>query len=187
MATAKFDVMTEATKGLHAGVGAADLAYETVLSYVVDAQKRIETLSKDAQEKAQKYFADFQKTVKDFDFEPQALRDQATKLVNVRVEDLSKDAATRRDLVEKRVAALQADAQKFVTANVETAFTTYGDLAQRGETVVSKLRGETAKTVAPADKKVVKRETAKKAPAKKAPAKKATAKKAPAKKAAAAK
>ena len=178
MAAAKFDVKTEATRTLHAGVGAADLAYTTVIGYVAEAQKRVEDLSKDAQ----KYFTELQKSVSGFEFEPMALRDQATKLVNVRVEDLSKDAATRRDLVEKRVAALQADAQKFVTANVETAFTTYGDLASRGETVVSKLRGETAKTVAPADKKVVKRETAKKAPAKKSTAKKAPAKKSAAKK-----
>ena len=114
MAKAKFDIKTEATKTLHAGVGAADLAVETVKGYVVDAQKRFETVSKDA--------------------------------------------------------------QKFVTANVETATGTYETLAKRGETVVRKLRGEAAQTVAP-EGKVVRNPAPRKPAAKKAPAKKATAKK----------
>ena len=72
-----------------------------------------------------------------------------------------------------------------MSANLETATDTYETLAKRGETVVRKLRGEAAGTVAPADKTVVNKSTlaAKKAPAKKAPAKKVAAKKAPAKKA----
>jgi heparin binding hemagglutinin HbhA len=182
MAKAKFDIKTiqaPATKTLHAGVGAADLAVETVKAYVADAQKRFEDVSKDAQ----KRLADVQKSVKGFEFEPKKVRSQATTVITARREELTKEAATRRDLIEKRVAALQADATKFVTANVETATDTYETLAKRGETVVKGFRKDTAKTVAPEGDVVVKKSTAaKKATAKKAPAKK-TAKKAPAKKA----
>ena len=170
MAKAKFDIKiikTPATKTLHAGVGAADLAVEAVKTYVADAQKKAQKRLEGVQKDAVKAFEDVQKSVKGFEFQPKALRSQAT---------------TRRDLIEKRVAALQADAQKFVSTNIETATDTYDVLAKRGETVVKKLRGEAAQTVAPADRVVrkaaPKKTTAKKAPAKKAPAKKATAKKA---------
>jgi hypothetical protein len=179
MAKAKFDIKTEATKGLHAGVGAADLAVETVKGYVADAQKRFEGVSKDAQ----KRLAEVQKSVKGFEFEPKKVRSQATTVIATRREELTKEATARRDLIEKRVAALQADAAKFVTANVETATDTYETLAKRGETVVKGLRKDTAKSVAPEGNVVVTKATAsnktaaKKAPAKKAPAKKATAKK----------
>jgi heparin binding hemagglutinin HbhA len=176
MAKAKFDIKdlkTEATRTLHAGVGAADLAVETVKTYVTEAQKRVEGVQKDAQ----KRLADVQKSVKGFEFQPKAFRSQATTVVNARVDELSKEAATRRDLVEKRVAALQADAQKFVTANVETATDTYETLAKRGETVVRKFRKDTAQTVAPADNVVRNKTSVKPAAAKKAPAKKTTAKK----------
>jgi hypothetical protein len=158
MAKAKFDIKTEATRTLHAGVGVVDLAVETVKDLAADAQKRFEGVQKDAQ----KRFAEVQKTVSDFEFEPKALRTQATK-----------EAAARRDLIEKRVAALQADAQKFVTANVETATGTYDDLAKRGETVVKKFRGKpaTKATVANAKTTQAKAKTtatqAKKSPAKK--------------------
>ncbi|WP_372733667.1 hypothetical protein [Nocardioides sp.] len=197
MAKAKFDIAkldfdglkTEAAKGLHAGVGAADLAVETVKTYVVDVQKKAQTLFVDVQKDAAKRLTEVQKSVKsvsDLDFEPKALRDQATTVFATRVEEISKETTARRDLIEKRVAALQADATKFVTGNVETAVGTYGELANRGETVVAKLRGETKK--APATKTATKpaatKTAAKKAPAKKAPATKTAAKKAPAKKAA---
>ena len=183
MAKAKFDIKTEATKGLHAGVGAADLAVETVKAFAADTQKKAQKRFEDVSKDAQKTFADVQKSVKGFDFEPKALRSQATTVITSRREELTKEAATRRDLIEKRVAALQADATKFVTTNVETATETYETLAKRGEQVVKGLRKDTAKTVAPAGNVVVTKETAsnktaaKKAPAKKAPAKKATAKK----------
>jgi hypothetical protein len=174
MAKAKFDIKdikTEAQRGLHAGVGAADLAIEAIKDYVADAQKLIEGVQKDAQ----KAFTSAQKSVKDFEFQPKALRSQATTVVSARVEELSKDAKARRTAIEKRVTELQADAQKFVTGNVETASSTYADLAKRGEKVVKRLRKETAEVADPAPAKTT---TAKKAPAKK------TAKKAPAKKSA---
>jgi hypothetical protein len=151
MAKAKFDIKTEATRTLHAGVGVVDLAVETVKDLATDAQKRLEGVQKDAQ-----------KRLKAIDLQPKALRTQAQK-----------EAAARRELIEKRVAALQADAQKFVTTNVETATDTYEDLAKRGETVVRKFRNKpaTKATVANAQTTKAKAKTtvtqAKKSPAKK--------------------
>jgi heparin binding hemagglutinin HbhA len=167
MAKAKFDLKTEAQRGLHAGVGAADLAIETVKEYVTEAQKRFEGYQKDAQ-----------KALKDFDFEPKALRDQATTVVSARVEELSKDAKARREAIEKRVAELQGDATG-----------TFDQLVKRGEKVVKRFRKQTASVADPGP--VVKdtgvTRTAKKAPAKRTTAKKTTAKTAPAKKATASK
>ena len=189
MAKAKFDIAaidfkTEAQKGLHAGVGAADLAIETVKEYVAEAQKRAQKRLETAQKDAQKALSNAQKSVKDFEFQPKAFRDQATTVVSTRVEELSKDAKARRTAVEKRVAELQSEAQKFVTVNVETATGTYDKLAKRGEKVVKRIRKETAAVAdpGPVEKSTGTTTTAKKAPAKKTTAKKAPAKKAPAKK-----
>jgi hypothetical protein len=164
---AAIDFKGEATKGLHAGVGAADLAFETVKEYVAEAQKRFEGVQKDAQ----KAFTTAQKSVKGFEFEPKALRSQATTVLNARVEELSKDAKARRTAIEKRVVELQGDATG-----------TYEDLAKRGETVVKRFRKQTSSV---ADPGPVSKSTGATTTAKKAPAKKAAAKKAPAKKAAA--
>jgi heparin binding hemagglutinin HbhA len=166
----KFDVKTEATKGLHAGVGAADLAFEAVKEYVAVAQKRFEGYQKDAQ----KALGSAQKSVKELEIRPKELRSQATTVIYTRVEELSKDAKARRTAIEKRVAGLQGDATD-----------TYADLAKRGETVVKRFRKQTASVAdpGPVSKSTGATTTAKPAAAKKAPAKKATAKKAPAKKA----
>ena len=143
----KFDLKSEATRTLHAGVGVVDLALETVKDLATDAQKRIEGV---------------QKSVTSIDLQPKALRTQAQK-----------EAAARRELIEKRVAALQADAQKFVTANVETATDTYEDLAKRGETVVRKFRNKPATKATVSNAKTTKAKAkttvtqAKKSPAKK--------------------
>jgi hypothetical protein len=119
MATAKFDIKTEATRGLYAGAGVADLAVEAVKEYVAEAQKRL---------------AEVQKSFADFD-----------------IQDLSKEAKTRRTLIEKRVVELQDEAQKLptrvqslVNENVETATETYDDLVKRGETVVRRFRNKPA-------------------------------------------
>jgi hypothetical protein len=154
----KFDVKSEATRTLHAGVGVVDLAVETVKELAADAQKRFEGVQKDAQ----KRFTEVQKSVTSIELEPKALREQAAK-----------EATARRDLIEKRVAALQADAQKFVTANVETATDTYEDLAKRGETVVRKFRNKPATKATVSNAKTTKAKAkttatqAKKSPAKK--------------------
>jgi hypothetical protein len=167
----KFDIKTEATKSLHAGVGAADLAIEAVKEYVAEAQKKAQKAFEAYQKDAQKAFTSAQKSVKDFEFQPQALRTQATTVLNARVEGLSKDAKARRTAIEKRVVELQGEATG-----------TYEDLAKRGETVVKRLRKQSA---AVADPGPVQKSTGATTTAKKAPAKKTTAKKAPAKKTAA--
>jgi len=137
---AAFDFKGEATRTLHAGVGVVDLAVETVKEFATDAQKfatdaqkKAQKRFEDVQKDAQKRLAEVQKSVTELDLQPKALRTQATK-----------EAAARRELIEKRVAALQADAQRFVTSNVETATDTYEELAKRGETVVRKLRNKPA-------------------------------------------
>jgi hypothetical protein len=166
---AAIDFKGEAQRGLHAGVGAADLAIETVKEYVTEAQKKAQKRVDGYQKDAQKALSSAQKSVKGFEFQPKALRSQATTVVTARVEELSKDAKARRTAIEKRVVDLQGEATD-----------TYEDLVKRGEKVVKRLRKETA---AVADPGPVKKDTGVTTTAKKAPAKKTTAKKAPAKKA----
>ena len=183
MAKAKFDIKIEATRPLYAGVGVADAAVEVVREYVADVQKKFAEVQKDVQTRV----ADVQKSVTTLELEPKALREQAVTVVNARVDALSKDAKARRAAIEARVAELQTEAkalpakvQAAVTENVATVTDAYGDLAQRGEALVAKLRKqETAKaapTVKVAAKTAPKKTTAKKAPAKKATAKKAAPK-----------
>jgi hypothetical protein len=193
MAKATFDIKAvdlkaSATRTLHAGVGAADLAIETVKELVTEAQKTAQKRFETAQKDAQKAFTSAQRSVKGLELQPQVLRSQATTVVSSRVDELSKDARARRSAMEKRVAELQTEAQRFVSGNVETATGTYELLARRGEKVVKRIRKETAAVADPGPVSkttgatVTKKAPAKKAPAKKAPAKRATAQKAPAKK-----
>lgn len=125
MATTKFDIKTEATRPLYAGVGATDLAVEAVRDYVADVSK----------------------TVTKIDFQPQTLRVQAVTVVNSRVDALTKDAKARRTAIEARVAELQAEAKKLpgtvqslVLENVATLSDVYADLAKRGEVLVGRIR-----------------------------------------------
>ena len=126
---AKFDIKTEATKPLYAGVGVTDLAVERVRDYVTEAQKV-----------AQKRIADVQKNVKKVDLEPQTLRTQATTVVSSRVDAISKDAKARRTAVEKRVAELQAEALALPAKVQATVNETYGELVSRGEVLVTRIR-----------------------------------------------
>ena len=168
MAKAKFDIKTEATRGLYAGAGVADLAVETVREYVAGAQTR---------------FADVQKNVSGFDYSPQALRKQ----VNARVEALSKDAKARRAATEARVAELRKEATTLVNENADTATDAYGDLVKRGETLVARIRRQeaTKATTRSAKTTSTKAKTtgtqAKKTANKSSSAAKKTAKKSPAK------
>ncbi len=116
---AKRTITTKATKPLYAGVGVTDLAVEIVRDYVTVAQKR----------------------VTDLDFEPKALRTQATTVVNARVDAISKDAK-----------ALPAKLQAFVDENISTVGDAYGDLIDRGENLVTRIRRQqsTKSTVASA-------------------------------------
>jgi ElaB/YqjD/DUF883 family membrane-anchored ribosome-binding protein len=136
MAKAKFEIKNplnaDVTRPLYAGVGVTDLAVEVVRDAVADMQKRLN---------------DVQKDLAGFDYEPKALREQATKVVGERVDALTKDAKARRAAIEKAVAELQADAralpgkvQSLLSENVETAGDTYGDLVKRGESLVGRIR-----------------------------------------------
>ena len=91
MAKAKFDIKSEAQRGLHASVGAADLAIETVKVVVTEAQKRIEGVQKDAVKRIE----GVQKSVKGFEFQPKTIRSQATTVVSSRVdiEDVTRSTA----------------------------------------------------------------------------------------------
>ena len=132
MAKAKFDIKTEATRPFYAYVGATDLAVAALREYVADVQKKL---------------VDVQKDVQKLDFEPKALRDQATTVVSARVDALAKDAKARREAIEARVVELQAEAknypakvQSLLNGTTATATDTYGDLVKRGEVLVSRIR-----------------------------------------------
>ena len=119
------DLRAGATRTLYAGAGVADLAVSTVRSYVAQVQQSVTAI----------------------DLDPQELRKQATTAVSARVEELGKDARERRDAVEARVAELQAEAlalpgrlQGVVDDNVATVVSAYGELAQRGETLLGRIR-----------------------------------------------
>ena len=143
MAKAKFDIKTEATRPLYAGVGATDLVVEYVREYVADAQKKLAGVQKDLSTRV----TDVQKSVREFEFEPKALRQQAVTVVNARVDALSKDAKARRAAIEARVAELQSEAlaypdkvQALVNDTVANATGTYTELVARGEKLVGRVR-----------------------------------------------
>jgi hypothetical protein len=145
MAKAKFDIKTlelpaAAAKPLYAGVGATDLAVEYVREYVADVQKKFTEVQKDVQSRVagvqkdvQSRFAGVQKNVKDFEFEPKALREQTVTVVNSRVTELRSDAKVQAEKV-----------QSLVNDNVATVTDTYGDLAKRGEQLVARIRKQEA-------------------------------------------
>ena len=159
MAKAKFDIKTEATRPLYAGVGVADLAVELVRVYVADFQKRFEGVQKDVQTRVTKV-----------DLEPKALREQATTVVNARVDALTKEAKARRAAIEARMQELQDDArelpkrmQALFDDNVEVINERYSDLAKRGETLVERIRRQqsTQATVSSAKTTTAKAKTTK--------------------------
>jgi ElaB/YqjD/DUF883 family membrane-anchored ribosome-binding protein len=138
MAKSTFDIPTQipagATRPLYAGVGVTDLVVGAVRDYVADVQKRLDEV---------------QRSVTHLDVQPQALREQASKVVGTRVETLNKDARARRRLIEKRVADLQSEVQTFPTRlqklvdeQFATAGDTYAELVKRGETLVGRIRGQ---------------------------------------------
>ena len=186
MAKTKIDLPTQlpesVSRSIYAGVGMTDRVVEVLREYVADMQKRAAAVQKDVQ-----------KTVTQLDYQPQALREQATKVLSARVENLNVDAQTRRKAVEERVAALQADAlalptrlQQLIDEQVATAGDTYDDLVKRGESLVGRIRHQqsTQDAAASAKTTVAKAKTTKtqatKTAKKSATAAKKTAKKSPA-------
>lgn len=125
MATTFDTLKTQASKPLYAGVGVTDAVVEYVREQVTEAQKTA---------------AKLQKSVQKIDLEPQALRSQATTVVNARVDAISKDAKARRTAVEKRVAELQAEALAFPSKVQATVNDTFEDFVVRGEGLVTRIR-----------------------------------------------
>jgi ElaB/YqjD/DUF883 family membrane-anchored ribosome-binding protein len=134
MAKNRFDIKTEATRPLYAGVGVTDLAVGLVREYVADVQKRVSGVQKDVATRVT-------------DLEPKALREQVVTLLGAGVDALSNDAKARRTAIEARIAELQADAralpsrvQALLDENAGTVNGTYAELAKRGETLVERIR-----------------------------------------------
>ena len=126
--TIKFDLKAEATRPLLAGVGVTDLAVEIVRDLVTETQTRLAVVQKTAAN-------------------PKALREQAVTVVSNRVDALAKDAKTYRAAIEARVVELQSEAKAYparvsmlVDDNVSTATDAYGDLVERGESLVGRIR-----------------------------------------------
>jgi hypothetical protein len=124
----RFDIRTEATKPLFAGVGVTDLAVEIVRDFVTETQTRL---------------AGVQKTATS----PKALRQQAVTVVGSGVDALSKGSKAYRAAIEARVAELQAEAKGYpakvstlVDDNVSSAADAFTDLVERGESLVGRIR-----------------------------------------------
>lgn len=183
MAKTKFDLKTEATKPLLAGVGVTDLAVEVVRDFVSETQARLAGVQKDVTARV----ADVQTKVAN----PKALREQAVTVVNARVDAITTDAKARRKAIEARVAELQVEAkayptkvQTLVEENVTVATGTYSDLVTRGESLVGRIRGqESTKATVKSAKTTVSKAKATTTQAKKATATATTQAKTAAKKA----
>jgi hypothetical protein len=163
MAKLKLDLPAQlpdgVTRPLYASVGVTDRFVEAVRDYVAELQKRALAVQQDAR-----------KTMAGIDYQPQALREQATKVVSAGVGSLNVDANTRRQAVEARVVALQAEAkalpmrlQKLLDGQVATAGDTYDEFVKRGETLVGRIRGQqsTQEAAASAKTTVAKAKTTK--------------------------
>ncbi len=144
MAKAKFDIPTQlpvaVARPVYAGVGVTDRVVEVVRGAVADVQKRVLVVQHDVS-----------KTVSGLDYQPQALREQAARVVTTGVDTLGKDAQARAKLAEQRLAAFQVDArtlpvrfQKLVDEQVTGAMETYDELVRRGETLVGRIRRQPA-------------------------------------------
>jgi hypothetical protein len=156
VAKARFDIPTQlpagVTRPIYAGVGVTDRVVEVVREAVADVQKRALAVQKDVQ-----------KTVSGFDYQPQALREQASQVVTAGVDALGKDAQARRRAAEQRVAGLQTEAkgiptrlQELVDDQVATAAVTYDELVKRGETLVGRIRRQPSTSATTASAKTTK-------------------------------
>ena len=115
MATAKFDIKTEATRPLYAGVGVTDRAVEAVRGSLALGTKRIN---------------DAQQDVRELD-----------------LDTVTREAKARRARVEARITELQKSVQSVpsriqarIQAELSERELTYGQLVDRGETLVERIR-----------------------------------------------
>ncbi len=119
MATAKFDIKTEATRPLYAGVGVTDRAVEAVRDSLAQGQKRINDVQQDARQ--------------------------------IDLDTVTREAKARRAAVEARITELQKNVQSVpsrVQARIQAELSdrelTYGQLVDRGETLVERIRRQSS-------------------------------------------
>jgi hypothetical protein len=128
MAKARFDIPAQLPEGvsrpIYAGVGVTDRVVQIVRETVSDVQRRVVAAQQDVS-----------KAVADFDYQPQALREQAGRAVAERVAGLQTEAM-----------GLPTKLQKLVDDQVATAGDTFGDLVKRGETLVGRIRRQPSTT-----------------------------------------
>ena len=118
MAQARFDIPSHlpatVVRPLYAGVGATDRVVEVVREAVADVQQRALAL---------------QKSVATLDYEPQALRQQASQAVSAGVAGLRSEAF-----------GLPVRLQRLADDQVSNAGATYDELVKRGEVLVGRIR-----------------------------------------------
>jgi hypothetical protein len=141
MANARFDIPSQlpvaVTRPLYAGVGATDRVVAVVREAVADAQRRAVAVRRE---------------VAGLDYEPGALRRQATDVVVAGVTGLQTEA---RDL--------PARVQRMLDEQVSAAGDTYDELVKQGERLVGRIRRQqaTADTVSSAKTTSAKAKTTK--------------------------
>jgi hypothetical protein len=111
----------DATRPLYAVVGATDLAVEYARKSTADVQARFAKIELPK--------LDLSKV----ELEPKALGDQARTFAAARMDELSEDAKEARSAVES-----------YVNEAVAEVTETYGDLAQRGQRLVARIRRQQA-------------------------------------------
>lgn len=119
----------DATRPFYAVVGATDLAVELARGYSADVQARV---------------AEVQARVAKLELEPKALGTQARGLVAARIDGLNEDARAARTTVEARTQETRTQIEAYVNDAVAEVTETYGDLAARGRSLVSRIRRQQA-------------------------------------------
>jgi heparin binding hemagglutinin HbhA len=155
----------DATKPFYAAVGAGDLALEKARGIVSDVQDRVgDADPKEAQARIEAQLRELQAELK-------ALPGK----VEAQLRDLQAELKALSAKVETKYNEYVAKANDVAKEQLETVTT----FAERGETVVARLRGQEVRSAAPAKKAAAPKAPATKSTAKSAPATKAGTKKAP--------
>lgn len=115
MATAKFDIKTEATRPLYAGVGVTDRAVEAVRGSLAQGQKRIIDVQQDARQL-------------DLDTVTREAKARRAR-VEARITELQKSVQSVPSRIQARIQAELSEREL-----------TYDQLVDRGETLVERIR-----------------------------------------------
>lgn len=125
-------VRTEAERVLYAGLGANDLAVSAVRGAVTDATRKATARITDVQTDLNGRVEAARKV----DLAPKALVGRAGELLG----GVAKDARSRYSELEAEVKGAPAKAKGLLDQGLATVVGTYGELAERGEQVVVRLR-----------------------------------------------